>query len=178
MRVCCGPRRVRAERVLPIVRQRKTMATHHHIQASDIMSSPVITVTGGTTVSYAARLMLEKNIGCVVVVDEDGHFQGLMSERLFMPEEAAVPFMRGTSLQLLGEWVDSGSIEEAIAGYRGKRVEEVMVRDVTTAEEDTLLGDLAEIMVRNALHHVPILRAGVVVGIVSRHDMLRAFVRR
>ena len=41
-----------------------------------------------------------------------------------------------------------------------------------------LLGDLADIMVHNEVHHVPILRDGVAVGIVSRHDMLRAFTGR
>ena len=122
--------------------------------------------------------MLEKNIGCVVVVDADGRFEGLMSERLFMPEQVPIPFMRGTLLQLLGEWVDTSSIEEAIAGYRGRQVDEVMVREVPTTTEDTLLGDLADITVRNEVHHVPVIRDRLVVGIVSRHDLMRAFVGR
>ena len=140
------------------------------------MASPVITVTGETTVGEAARLMIEKNVGCVVVVDAKGRMRGVMSERRFMPEQVAVPFMRGTSLQLLGKWIDSSSIEKAITGYRGIPVEEVMVREVPTASEDTLLADLADTMVRNEVHHVPILRDGIVVGVVSHHDMLRAFV--
>lgn len=154
------------------------MTVSHHIRASDIMTSPVITVTGDTPVREAAKLMIEKNIGCVAVVDAEGRLEGLMTERRFMPEQVAVPFMRGTLLQLLGEWVDSSSLEEAIAGFRGQRVDDVMARDVPTATEDALLGDLAEIMVHKEVHHVPILRDGVAVGIVSRHDMLRAFTGR
>ena len=166
---------VRVERGVLTFRRRDAMTIPYHIRASEIMSSPVITVAGDTTVREAAKLMLEKNIGCVVVADAEGRLEGLMSERLFMPEQVAIPFMRGTSLQLLGQWVDSSSLEEAIAGYRARRVEEVMARDVPTASEDALLGDLADIMVRNEVHHVPILRDGIVAGIVSRHDMLRAF---
>ena len=85
------------------------MTAPHRIQAGEIMSSPVIAVTGDTPTREAAKLMIEKNIGCVVVVDSEGRFEGLISERLFMPEE------------------------------------------------------------------VPLLRDGLVVGMVSRHDMLRAF---
>ena len=154
------------------------MTVSHHIRASDIMTSPVITVTRDTPVREAAKLMIEKNIGCVAVVDAEGRLEGQMTERRFMPEQVAVPFMRGTLLQLLGEWVDSSSLEEAIAGFRGQRVDDVMARDVPTATEDALLGDLAEIMVHKEVHHVPILRDGVAVGIVSRHDMLRAFTGR
>ena len=154
------------------------MTVSHHIRAGEIMSSPAITVTADTLVRDAAKLMTDRNVGCVLVVDVEGRFEDLMSERCFMPEEVAVPFMRGTSLQSLGEWVDSSSLEDAIAGFRTRRVEEVMVRNVPTATEDTLLGDLADIMVRNEVHHVPILRDGLVVGMVSRHDMLQAFTER
>ena len=119
--------------------------------------------------------MIEKNVGCVVVVDAEGRFEGLMTERRFMPEQVAVPFMRGTLLQLLGEWVDSSSIEETISGHRRMPIKDVMARDVPTATEGALLGDLADIMVHSEVRHVPILRDGVAVGIVSRHDMLRAF---
>ena len=154
------------------------MTLSHHIRAGEIMSSPAITVTVDTLVRDAAKLMLDKDIGCVVAVDAENRFEDLMSERCFTPEEVAIPFMRGTSLQLLGEWVDSSSLEDAIVGFRDRRVEEAMVRHVPTAAEDTLLGDLADIMVRNEVHHVPILRDGAVVGVVSRHDMLRAFTGR
>ena len=160
------------------MRQPSVMTTPHHIQVSEIMSSPATTVTADALVRDAAKLMVEKNIGCVVVVDGEGRFEGLMTERRFMPEEVPVPFMRGTLLQLLGEWVDSSSLEDAIAGFRTRRVGEVMARDVPTATEDMLLADLADIMVRNDVHHVPVLRGRSTVGIVSRHDMLRAFVER
>ena len=114
----------------------------------------------------------------MVVVDAEGRFEGLMTERRFMPKQVAVPFMRGTLPQLLGEWVDSSSLKEAIAGSRAERVENVMARGVLTATKDTLLGDLTDIMVHNEVHHVSILRDGVAVGIVSRHDMLSAFTGR
>jgi len=92
------------------------------------MTSPVITVTRDTPVREAVKLMIEKNIGCVAVVDAEGRLEGLMTERRFMPEQVAVPFMHGTLLLLLGEWVDSSSFEEAIEGFRGQRVDDVMAR--------------------------------------------------
>jgi CBS domain-containing protein len=47
--------------------------------ASDVMTSPAITVTSGTSLSDAARLMQETNVRRLVVVDERGRIAGIVS---------------------------------------------------------------------------------------------------
>ena len=59
--------------------------------ASEIMTSPVVTITADMLVSEAAAQMIEKNIGSLVVVDADGQFIGLLSESRYLPEESARP---------------------------------------------------------------------------------------
>jgi CBS domain-containing protein len=48
--------------------------------ASEIMTSPVVTITPEKPVSGAARLMLDKQVGSIAVVDADGQYIGLLSE--------------------------------------------------------------------------------------------------
>ena len=49
--------------------------------ASDVMSSPVLTVSPEDTISKAARLMYEGNVGSVVVVDDMGKAVGILTRR-------------------------------------------------------------------------------------------------
>jgi CBS domain-containing protein len=56
----------------------------------------------------------------------------------------------------------------------GKRVDEVMSRDVITATEDTPLHQIAGILERHRIKRVPIVRDGKLVGIVSRANLVQA----
>ena len=53
--------------------------------ASEIMTSPVVTIAADRPVSEAAARMLEKNIGSLVIVDDDGLITGLLSESKYLP---------------------------------------------------------------------------------------------
>jgi CBS domain-containing protein len=45
--------------------------------ATEVMSTPVITITADKPVSEAARIMLDKHVGSIVVVDESGPYVGV-----------------------------------------------------------------------------------------------------
>ena len=62
--------------------------------ASEIMTSPVVTMTDDKPVSEAARLMLDKRVGSIAVVDAEGQYVGLLSESKYMPEETLLPLLR------------------------------------------------------------------------------------
>jgi CBS domain-containing protein len=144
--------------------------------ASEIMSSPVITITADQPVSAAARLMLDKNIGSVVVVDADGLFIGLLSESKYLPEETVIPFLRQSVLRVLGSEVgDLENIEEVIHSTRNTLVGDAMYKDDSTVSPDTHLAEVAKLMVGDDAHHLPVIEDGKPVGMISRHDLLSLF---
>ncbi len=53
------------------------------------------------------------------------------------------------------------------------RIEDMMTKEVTIGDMDDTLGDLKKIFESNHLHHVPIVDAGRLVGVVSDRDVLR-----
>ena len=77
--------------------------------ASDIMTSPVVTVGPDVTVAEAASLMLERGFGGVPVVGESNEYLGIVTENWFMPQESGYPLMRGTTFSLLGAWMGDPS---------------------------------------------------------------------
>ncbi len=144
--------------------------------ATEIMSTPVITITADKPVSEAARLMLDNHIGSIVVVDENGQFVGLMSESKYLPEESVLPFVRQSVLRLLGsELGDPENIEEVIEKTRNTLVGDAMRKDAPTVSPDTHLGEIAKLMVGGESHHLPVLLENKPVGIISRHDLLTLF---
>ncbi len=146
------------------------------VLAREIMSSPVITINGEAPVSEAARVMLERNIGSLPVVDSDGKYLGMITENMLMPAEEGVPFMRGTILRLLGEAVgDVDMIEETIVSVRDKPVSEAADKHFPSAKPDTHMGEITDALVTRDRNHVVILDDHRPVGIVSRHDLLRAY---
>jgi CBS domain-containing protein len=131
---------------------------------------------GNGTIERADELMLEHRIGCLVVVDSEGQYEGLISERLFFPDATGVPFMRGTTLELFGEWFGRVTgLEKVILQSRKRLVRDVKRRDAPTASVDTTTTYLSQMMITEKINHVAVLDSGWPVGVVSRHDLLKVF---
>jgi CBS domain-containing protein len=144
--------------------------------ASEIMSSPVATITADKAVSEAAKIMLDKNVGSLVVVDDSGKFVGLLSESKYLPEETVMPFLRRSVLRVLGsELGDPENIEEVIRATRNTSVGDAMREGASTVAPDTHLAEVTKLMVDGESHHITVLEDGKPVGMISRHDLLRLF---
>ena len=76
---------------------------------------------------------------------------------------------------LLGEWVsDLHHLEETVAEVRNLRVADAEVHR-RSVRESTLLPDVADELLHEAVHHLVVERAGKVVGVVSRSDLIKVF---
>jgi CBS-domain-containing membrane protein len=65
--------------LLHLQRRRRMRAKAEGTVASEVMTSPTITIGSDTSLSQAARLMQEKNVRRLVVVDERGRIAGIVS---------------------------------------------------------------------------------------------------
>ncbi|MCD6680593.1 MAG: CBS domain-containing protein [Burkholderiaceae bacterium] len=141
------------------------------MQARDVMSTPVISVTEDASVADVARLLLRKGISAVPVLGADGHLLGIVSEGdLVRRIESGTEREPSWWLRLFGD------TEERVRDYaktHGRRVTDVMTRRVKTVGEDADLADIAALLERERIKRVPVMRGGVVVGIVSRANLLQ-----
>lgn len=143
------------------------------MQAKDVMTSPVVSVTPGTPVEKIAALLLERRISAVPVIDASGRLQGIVSEGDLMHRpEIGTEQRRPWWLALIA------SREQLALDYarsRGRTASAVMTRNVVTVTERTTLDKIAMLLERHRIKRVPVVRAGRVVGIVSRANLLQAF---
>ncbi len=146
------------------------------MQASDIMTAKVVTVGVDTDVEVIARLLLERRISAVPVVDSSDHILGIVSEGdLIRRPETETERHRSWWLRLLADKTERA--EEYVTSH-GRRADQVMTRDVVTVTEDSNVGEIAELLEQRRIKRVPVVRDGKLVGIVSRANLLQGLAAR
>lgn len=139
------------------------------------MKHRVVSIGPQASLMDAAKLMYKENVGTLPVVDDQGHLLGITNMRkvirYFLPDfinvVEDVDFVR-----------DFGAIDipSPVDIKKSTRIKmsEYMDEAVSVEEDASLMRGLA-LMVTHDLHDLPVVRNGVLVGIVSRVDIGRAF---
>ncbi len=141
----------------------------------DVMSRSVQSVRPETPLKDVARLMVERGISGVPVVDDYGAVVGVVSEADFViKERGADAIHRRPLARLLGE---SAEAEAEFAKVVAERAGSAMSSPAITIGADAPLREAAALMVDRSVNRLPVLDRGRLVGIVSRADLVRAYLR-
>jgi len=147
------------------------------LKARDLMTTHVHTASPEDTIAKVARVLSENAISAMPVCDAQGHVVGLISEGdLMRPFAKSTEHRRSWWLARLAEGTDLSATFLEHVNPEQWRIGTLMNRDVVTATEATTLPALAELMMTHRVKRVPIVRDGILVGIVSRADIIRAVV--
>ena len=141
----------------------------------DVMSRPALTVQPETPLKDVARLLVEHRISGLPVVDRDGRVVGVISEAdLLLKEQgpAAVPHRHLE--RLFGE---SPATRLRLAKVEATTAGEAMSSPAVTITGDRPIAEAAGLMTRGGINRLPVVEDGVLVGVVSRADLVRAYVR-
>jgi len=142
------------------------------MQVKDVMTRGVVTVTAATTVPDIAKLLLERHVSAVPVVDEAGALLGLVSEGDLV--RRVVDADRPRRSWWLELFSDPHVQAADYVKTHGRTAADIMTRDIVTVTEDTPVGEVARILETARIKRVPVLRDGELVGIVSRANLLQA----
>ena len=142
------------------------------MNAADVMVTNVITVGLDACLQDVAHLLLTDRISAVPVVDSNGKVVGIVSEGdLMRRAEAGTGRRRSWWLSLL---TGKEGLAAQYVKEHSRKVADVMTRDVITATPDTPLQDIANVLEKNSIKRVPIIKDGKMVGLVSRANLLQA----
>lgn len=145
------------------------------LTVQDVMTVGVATVLPDTPLKEVARILVQRGISGLVVVDADERVLGVVSEAdLLIKEQGAEALPHRRASRIRGE---SATTKAAIAKVEATTAGEAMTTPAVTIEPDKSLAAAAGIMVDRAINRLPVTRDGRLVGIVSRADLVRAYVR-
>jgi len=143
------------------------------MRAHQIMTRPVFTARPDTTMVEAANLMLQKHVSGLPVVDAGGKLVGMLSEGDFVRRsEIGTQRKRGRFLKFI---LGPGKAASDFVQEHGRTVSDIMTSEpLVMVSEETPLERIVELMERNSIKRIPVMRDDKVVGIVSRSNLLQA----
>ena len=142
------------------------------MKAKDIMSSPVVSVEADTPILQAVRIMLQRRVSGLPVVDKDGHLVGIVTEGDFLRRaETGTQRRRPRWLEFV---IGPGRLAAEYTRSHARKVGEVMTPDPVTVTEHTALEDIVKLMEKRQIKRLPAVLGSYVVGIVSRANLLHA----
>ncbi|PSP83243.1 histidine kinase [Halobacteriales archaeon QS_1_68_17] len=119
--------------------------------AEAIMTSTVITIRADASMVDAATAMQDTNIGSLLVIDDDGRPEGILTRSDFVSLVTGAPDFSGESVPRVREW---------------------MTTDPMTVAGDTSTEEAAALMRDHAIHHLPVVNDdGEAVGVVTTSDL-------
>jgi CBS domain-containing protein len=153
-----------------------------HKKVRDVMTTQVASVNGSTPFRDIAEVLITHNVSAAPVVDGEGHVIGVVSEAdLLRKEELREQYYReGYKLPLSARLRErlgrpGGDVEEKA---RALTAAQLMTAPPITITPYKSVVSAARLMSKHGVKRLPVVDdEGRLVGIVSRHDLLKVFVR-
>ncbi len=145
------------------------------MQIKDVMSKNVITVSTDDPVEKCAKLLQEKNISGLPVVDKEGRLVGMITEGDLIRRASRIE--APGYLEILGGLIYLGSPKKFVDELQRAMTLEVgkmMSKNVITVNPGENLEKAATLMVNNNVNRLPVVDDdGALIGIVSRRDIMK-----
>ena len=139
--------------------------------AADVMTRDVIAIAPEATVGEAVAKMLDKGISGLFVIDAKGVLQGIITEGdLLHRSELGTGRRASWWLRLFSPGREAADFTES----HSRRVSDLMTTDVITVDESAELTDIVQVLERNGIKRVAVVKNGNVTGVISRANLLRA----
>jgi CBS-domain-containing membrane protein len=138
----------------------------------DVMTQEVVTVNEHASFKDVAMLIAERRISAVPVLDREGRVLGIVSEAdLVLKEEYPEGPPEGRMFQGRRRRI-------AQAKAAGDTAAELMTAPAVTIGPDASIAEAARLLHRHGIKRLPVVDpAGPLLGIVSRADLLKVFLR-
>ena len=115
----------------------------------------LITIKPETSLDDAMALMLEKNIGCLLILDSNKKLAGILSDRDIFK-----------------------SVYKTKGDYQSMKVKDIMTVAVISGKVTDEVSNIAWVMQKNYIRHIPIVENKDIVGLVSQRDILKYEIER
>lgn len=144
------------------------------LKAKDIMTKEVVTVSPDTEIANAAKILLEKRINGLPVVDAFGRLVGILCQSDLVVQQKSIPIP--SVFTLLESFIPLTSmkrIDKEVEKIAALKVKQAMTPNPVTVGLDTDIEEIARLMVDKKYHTLPVVEGDKVIGIVGKEDVLK-----
>ena len=144
------------------------------LTVKNIMTRDLITLSPDTEIVHAAKLLLEKGINGIPVVDKKGELVGIICQSDLIAQQKRLPIP--SIFTLLDGFIPLASMkhfEKAVQKIAATTVADAMTPNPVTVQTETSIEELASLMVDKSFHTLPVVDEGKLVGVVGKEDVLK-----
>jgi CBS-domain-containing membrane protein len=148
------------------------------LYASDIMTREVLTVTPETSIADLSKTLENRQIGGLPVVDKGGRLVGVITQSDLVERARDLELPPAINILDFHFYLQIPShMLQRVEKMLGATVGDCMTRDPVTVAPDTPVAQIAALMAKQKVHTIPVLKAGKIVGIIGKMDLVRAMAR-
>jgi CBS domain-containing protein len=143
------------------------------MKVRDAMTAGAVTISAKASLKEAAAILAEHTIGGLPVVDGSGSLLGVVTEADILLKESGEPPSAGGIHRLLHR-DEASTLASKVTAHT---VEDAMSAPAITVDANRSLSHAAGLMLDHGVNRLPVLDGRQLVGIITRHDLVRAFAR-
>ena len=145
------------------------------LKVRDVMARSVVTADPGTPLKDVAGLLVDRRISGVPVLDSHGTVVGVVSEADLLVKEQGPDAIRHRRMARF--FGDSSESRAQLAKLTAVTAGEAMTTPAVTIGSGRPISEAAALMTARKVNRLPVVDDGRLVGIVTRADLVRAYVR-
>jgi len=145
--------------------------------AQDIMTTEVITISPEADISEAVKILLDKGVNGLPVVDSTGQLVGILcqSDLVRMQKSLPIPSLF-TLLDGFVPMSSSALLEAEVRRIAASKVSDAMSAKVVTIGPDMTIDEIAALMVDKKFHTLPVTNKGQLLGVVGKKDVIKTLI--
>jgi CBS domain-containing protein len=152
------------------------------MQIRDVMTTEVWSVRETTPLKEAAEILAGERISGLPVVDEQRYVVGVLSEGDILFKEQGAAKRKGLFASLLDlsvfGWLVDQNVSDSESKFWARTAGGAMTTPAITIRPTRSVSEAAHVMLERKVNRLPVVdEAGRLLGIVTRADLVRAFVR-
>ena len=145
------------------------------LYARDIMTTEVLTVSPETSIADLSKTLENRKIGGLPVVDKDGRLVGIITQSDLVERARDLELPPAVNILDLHIYLQIPShLFQRVEKMLGTTVGDCMSPNPVTVAPDTPVSQIAALMAKQKVHTIPVVKAGKIVGIICKMDLVRA----
>jgi CBS domain-containing protein len=148
------------------------------LYARDIMTTEVLTVTPETSIEDLSKILENRKIGGVPVVEKDGCLVGVITQSDLVERARDLELPPAINILDFHFYLQIPShLLARVEKMLGTTVGDCMTRELVTVAPDTAVSRIAALMAKQKVHTIPVVKGGKIVGVIGKMDLVRAMAR-
>jgi CBS domain-containing protein len=145
------------------------------LQARDIMTTEILTVAPETSISELSKMLENRKIGGVPVVDQGGRLVGVITQSDLVERARDLELPPAINILDFHIYLQIPShLFHKVEKMLGTTVGDCMTANPVTVAPDTTIAKVAALMAKQNVHTLPVVEGAKLVGIIGKMDLIRA----